>query len=205
MSKHRFHFLISIFFGGCVAANAQSTLIFQIDQPLEPLVISTGDDQQFDGINTIVLGGNPTASGVFGNYTYLWSPAQYLDDPTASNPTVVNLDGPTTFTLTVFGEGALCEKTAQVFVDYTLGLSPTYAAALQVFPNPFTKAVRFDSEIQLTQIFVHDLAGNAVLQANQNELHAGVIDAAALEAGFYFFTFVYPNGNHTTLKLCKTE
>jgi hypothetical protein len=185
--------------------NAQSTLIFEIDQPFEPLEISAGADLTYDGNSVVVLGGNPTATGALGNYTYAWSPEEYLDDATASNPTVINLVGPTTFTLTVFGEGALCEKTAQVFVDYTLGLTATFAHDLRVFPNPFTETVRFDSEIQFTNIFVHDLAGNGVLQANQFELQKGTLDAAALEAGLYFFTFVYANGNHTTLKLCKTE
>ncbi|MCA6073337.1 PKD domain-containing protein [Fulvivirga sedimenti] len=57
------------------------------------LIVCSGDAPQ--------LGGTPSASGGSGVYSYSWSPAAGLDDPTDSNPTVLNATATTIYTLTV--------------------------------------------------------------------------------------------------------
>jgi hypothetical protein len=49
---------------------------------------------------SVIIGGSPTASGGTPPYTYLWSPAMGLDDPTLPNPTA-SPAATTTYTVTV--------------------------------------------------------------------------------------------------------
>lgn len=60
-----------------------------------------GTDTSFCVGGSAVLGGNPTASGPNGPFSYSWSPAAYLDDPTAANPTATPPLGTTVFTVQV--------------------------------------------------------------------------------------------------------
>jgi gliding motility-associated-like protein len=60
-----------------------------------------GRDTSFCVGGSAVLGGNPTANGPNGPFTYAWSPAAYVDDPTAANPTATPPLGSTTFTVQV--------------------------------------------------------------------------------------------------------
>lgn len=203
MRTRLFQLLSFTLLGALTSANAQTTLVFQIDQPLEPLLINAGVDQVFDGVNQVVLGGNPTASGASGGYSYAWSPEQYLDDPSAANPQLVSLDASTVFTVTVSAEGALCEKTAEVFVDYAVGIADQHDVAFHAFPNPFTNTVLFDAEREIIDVVVHDLSGSIALHQKHVQLLGGLIDVSALQAGMYFFTFMFLNGDQTTLRLCK--
>lgn len=194
-------------FAICVASytQAQTTLQFQIDQPAAPLQINAGEDQVFEGTNPVVLGGQPTAFGANGNYTYLWSPAEFLDDPTAPNPEVIGLTVATTFTVIVTAEGALCDKTDEVFVDFTSGVLSRASSELHVFPNPFTDQVRFESSSTALSVQVYDIAGNRVLSQHASGTTNGLIDTSVLESGLYFFGFVFMNGEQKTLRLCKVN
>lgn len=65
---------------------------------------------------SLVLGGNPSASGGSpSNYTYSWAPATGLNDPTIANP-IASPDANTTYTLTV-STGPNCSTSASVDVQ----------------------------------------------------------------------------------------
>lgn len=195
--------LSTLAMGLCYSINAQTTIQFNIDQPESPLSVEAGDNQGYNGIGSVVLGSEPTATGADGNYTFNWTPAQYLDDPNSSNPMVLSLDGQTVFTVSVAADGALCEKSDTVLVDYTVGINQADQIQVIAFPNPFTDIVRINSELPLEQITIHDVAGNSIVVADKNAQNNNVIDTQNLEAGMYFFTFKFTNGNQKTLKLCK--
>jgi len=75
--------------------------------------ISACTDQQ------ITLGGNPTATGGNGSgYSYSWSPASGLDDPTIANP-VLTAAASGTYSVTVSNGIANCS--AQASVDVNVG------------------------------------------------------------------------------------
>ena len=60
------------------------------------------------------IGGNPTASGTTGNYTYSWAPATGLSSTTVANP-VASPTTTTTYTVTV-SDGNACVATATIEV-----------------------------------------------------------------------------------------
>lgn len=87
--------------------------------------VNAGADQIiFSGSSTVI--DDATASGA-EPLTYFWSPSNLLVDPTVLNPTTVQLNQTTTFTLTVF-DGNGCDNSDQVtiFVQTTpLAVDPT--------------------------------------------------------------------------------
>lgn len=70
-------------------------------------VAHAGDDQTICQGSSTTLGDSPSASGGSGNYTYLWSPAIGLDDPTIPNPTAT-LTFTRTYTLKVTDTSTGC-------------------------------------------------------------------------------------------------
>ena len=65
---------------GCVASDS-----VRITVNLPP-VASVNNDTSVCAGGSVALGGNPTASGGAGNYTYMWSPGTGLSNVTVSNP-----------------------------------------------------------------------------------------------------------------------
>ena len=188
-----------------LAASAQTTLSFAIDQPESPLMADAGPDLNYDGETTLSLGGAPTATGGFGEYSYAWEPAAYLDDPTAPNPVITNLDAPTTFTLTVSDPGALCEKQAEVFVDYALSTVSGMAAEVRAFPNPFTEAIQFESNAPILEITVTDMTGQSIALHRNLQTDQYRLETAPLAVGMYFFIIRFADGSTTVKKLCKVH
>lgn len=184
--------------------SAQVTIDFQVNQPLEQHTVDAGGDQNYDGEASVILGGDPTSTGADGNYSYSWFPAQYLDDPTLANPTVVTLDSPTLFTVSVEADGSLCAKEASVMVDFTVGADKPLQIELKAFPNPFLDQVFIDSEQPVPFLSICDVSGNLIQSISNGILTNGFIDTSDLESGLYFFTFEFTNGTRKTLKLCKT-
>lgn len=196
--------IFSAFLLGTIGVDAQTTIDFQVSQPSEPLVVYAGEDQMYDGVNPVYLGGDPTASGVYGNYAYTWMPAEYLDDPTSANPQVTSLNGPTVFYVEVTADGALCSNSSEVFVDdLTVGVSEKVQIQLQLFPNPFTDKVRFKADVDIEYITIYDVTGNFISEVPENQLTTNSVSTALLESGMYLFTFEFRNGHQKTLKLCK--
>jgi hypothetical protein len=84
------------------------------------LAANAGADRALSlGTPSALIGGSPAASGGAPDYTYLWSPADGLDDPTLANPTVTTTTATTTYTLTVT-DSLLATATDQVVVTYTV-------------------------------------------------------------------------------------
>ncbi len=84
-----------------------------------PLVANAGSAKTVGDGYPVVIGGSPTASGGNGEYTYGWSPATGLDDPTAANP-VASPTETTVYTVTVTDTVHSTPATSSVTVTYTM-------------------------------------------------------------------------------------
>ncbi len=65
---------------------------------------NAGDDKNICKGESVQIGGNPSASGGAGDFTYLWTPATGLDDPAVANP-VASPESTTVYKLTVLDAG----------------------------------------------------------------------------------------------------
>jgi len=57
----------------------------EVSQP-HSLIADAGEDVEITLGDSISIGGNPSADLGYGNYTYQWTPGDYLDDPNSPNP-----------------------------------------------------------------------------------------------------------------------
>ncbi len=87
-----------------------------------PVLAATAGNAQATCAGTgVVLGGNPSASGGTGAYTYLWDHASDLSSATVANPTATPATS-TTYTLRVT-DAKGCTATSTVLVSVTTSLS----------------------------------------------------------------------------------
>lgn len=104
---------ISLVSGQCIADAGQDIIVCS----------------DWNGLDTLQIGGNPSASGGLPPYTYIWetewkvgswtyTASDFLNDTTVANPSVINSGENLTFYLTVIdSESNIC--TDSVHVDFT--------------------------------------------------------------------------------------
>jgi hypothetical protein len=124
---------------GCVSVQTGNAVITVNANP----VANADVDQSIPiGTSTTLLG---AASGGSGSYSYSWLPADSLVDPNVQNPTTVNLDATTIFTLTVTDLVTGCTGTDQVTISVTGGVLSVSCPifGIQCYGNclPLTTAV----------------------------------------------------------------
>lgn len=185
--------------------NGQTIIQFSIEQPEFAFSSDAGVDQQYDGVNTIVLGGDPTVIGGFGDYTYLWNNEEFLNDATLANPEVSNLSGPTTFIIQVTDLQNDCIQEDEVFVDYVVSNENAhFNHQVNAFPNPFNKELKIESSQIIKRILLLDLTGKMLkeIQPNASEM---TIVASELSQGVYFIRLVFSDQSTKTLQVCKQD
>lgn len=204
MKKTLLNALLCAVAGMCFVpfACAQHSLTLFTDQPESPLTVDAGSDLRFDG-NAVRLGGEPTARGGHGDYSYRWEPAEYLDDPTLPNPRIIRLDRSVTFRLRVQDRGRSCEKTAEVFVSAPHADADGAAPEVTAFPNPFSDAVTFRANAGIELLTVTDLAGKHIAQKRPADAPTFRFEAGHLPPGIYLFTIRFSDGSTIVEKLCK--
>ncbi len=81
--------------------------------------INAGKDTSICLNNSVVLGGNPTASNGTPEFVFQWEPAIGLDDPNSSNPIATPLETTTYIGMTAdnYGEGCVASDTVTIFVN----------------------------------------------------------------------------------------
>jgi len=97
-------------------AIAQS-LEFDVD--LDSPIADAGEDIDIPFLGSTVLDGS--VIGGSGNFSYLWTPAEKLIDPSLEDPTTVSLDETTEFTLTVTDNSSTCQSSDKVTVNIVGG------------------------------------------------------------------------------------
>ena len=107
-----------------------------LNQP-EPLQISTGNDTIICKNHSVILGGNPSASGGTEEYYYMWSPIDGLDDPTSANPMASPTES-TKYVLTITdSNGCHTVDFIDVTIDVCLGIEDGLLSNnLSIYPNP---------------------------------------------------------------------
>ena len=78
-----------------------------------PMTYAGVDMEIYPGLSVTLDG---SVSGNYGPYTYLWSPAEYLDDPTIPNPTTIPLTETIVFTLTGTDTQTGCQNSDEVVI-----------------------------------------------------------------------------------------
>ena len=73
--------------------------MWRVRLKVECAVAEAGEGAEFCVGGCVVLGGNPTAQGPNGPFTYNWQPAAYVDDNTLANPTACPPAGTHVFTV----------------------------------------------------------------------------------------------------------
>jgi len=101
-----------------------------------PLVADAGQDTQISKGSSVTIGGNPSASLGYGQYLYLWSPAEGLDDPTLANPSA-SPGTTTTYMLTVT-DAQNCTSTDEMTLSVDASGMEDLTSGLKIrcYPNP---------------------------------------------------------------------
>jgi hypothetical protein len=185
--------------GLATAGHAQTVATFTVAQPPQ-FVVDAGDDLAY----TPGLALQVAATGGSNNYSYLWAPAEYLDDPTSPTPVVQGIMGGTLFTVQVTDLGIGCTLADDVQVDFTTGMPGVGDGALAVFPNPSDGMVRIHAPVALQRVQLRSLNGALAMEYSGMAMRELVMDVSALPAGLYFMSIEFVDGSQHTHKLCAT-
>ena len=200
---NRFGLLFSLVLSFLVnSGNSQVVLDFTINLPANPFVANAGEDQVYDGVSTIQLGGQPPVIGGYGNPEYFWEPSAPLDDAGLPNPTVLELNQPTEFILTVT-EAGVCESTDTVFVDYTLGIGNSEIPTFKLWPNPFRDVVHFKGHMAIAKVIVTNITGTEVARVEKPNLSQIIL--RSLPSGMYILRIIAIDGSTQFSRVCKSE
>ena len=188
-----------------IGVSGQVTATFSVDMPENRLYIDAGENLNYDNHKNLILGGDPSAFGGSGEYTYEWSPANLLDDPYSANPRVIKLDRTTYFKLRVEDLKTGCALEEEVVVYQSTKKAESKEVEIELFPNPFNEIVQIRSDEGIDHLTVLDLTGRVVLQKEFDEESNAILQTEAFNSGIYLFQFKLTNGQTKTLRLCKAE
>ncbi len=118
---------------GCIkylSVSTQTSSAFQVDSifnsictTVNPCLANAGNNYTICANQTYTLGGNPTASGGSGIFTYSWAPTSGLNNATLANPTLTSNISSNIYTVTI-DDGSGCITTSSISVSVS---SPTLA------------------------------------------------------------------------------
>lgn len=190
----------SILAGVSMSTEAQTVALFAVSQP-PPFHIDVGDDLTFvPGLTLEVL-----VTGGTGDYSYLWGPPEFLDDPSSQTPAVLGLVGTTLFTVQVTDIGLGCVLTDELLVDAGIGMSEAVEQAFMLYPNPSKDFVRIRGPVGLRRVRLNSLSGALILEQSELTSRELVLDLTSVPAGVYFLTIELASGRNSTHKLCRTS
>ena len=139
------------------------------------------------------------ATGGTYNYTYSWSPATNLDDPTAQNPVFTATEGGDfTYTVTVSDGNETATATVSFTVIDNTDVNEIAENSVMVYPNPASSMVYIKGieGYRNLEVSVVNLQGQVVMNA-VNTLEINVKD---IESGVYFLN-INCDGNQIVKKI----
>jgi hypothetical protein len=182
------------------SAQSQTIVTFSVDQPPK-FEVDAGDDLAYTPGLTL----QANATGGTNDYSYLWAPAQYLDDATSPTPEVQGILGTTLFTVQVTDLGLGCTLVDDVQVDFSTGMPEVGDQALSVFPNPTDGLVRIQGPVAVQRVQLRSPSGALVMEYRGMAVRELAMDVSSLPAGVYFMTIDLEDGRSHTSKLCSTS
>jgi hypothetical protein len=194
------YFTLFLFAAITSALQAQTIITFTVDQPPK-FEVDAGDDVAYTPGLTL----QAAANGGTNNFSYLWAPPQYLDDPTSETPEVVGILGTTLFTVQVTDLGLGCTLVDDVQVDFNIGMPEVGLGALAVFPNPTDGLVRIQGPVAVQRVQLRSPSGALVMEHQGMAMREVAVDVSSLPAGVYFMTIDLVDGRSHTSKLCSTS
>ena len=145
---------------------SQNYVDVNINQP-EILKADAGTDTNINEGTTIQIGGSPTATYGYGNYTYAWTPSVNLSDATSSNPDAT-VQNSTIYYVTVT-DAMECTSMDSVVVtvnDATDLLNKLVDFNIKILPNPnqgrFILEMHNTTLLTGTEIIIRDINGKMV-------------------------------------------
>jgi len=136
-------------------AFSQYHVEISVNQP-SALKANAGGHQSIEKGDTIQIGGNPSALGGYGNYSYAWSPESSLNDDTLANP-MAWPDESTDYILTV-KDSLNCRDSDTVDVSVVVtNVSTTSDKEVDIYPNPALDELKIDIPGDLKGVYKIDL------------------------------------------------
>ncbi|MBR4838153.1 MAG: T9SS type A sorting domain-containing protein [Bacteroidales bacterium] len=126
-----------------------------------------------------------SATGGSGDYTYSWSPADYLDDATAQTPVFTPGEiGDYTYTVTVSDGTESMSETVSFTVTECDGVEEISAGNVKVYPNPASSMITIEGigNYNNLEVMIVNLQGQVVKTVN-NSLEINIQD---VKSGVYF-------------------
>ncbi len=171
---------------------SQNYVDVTINQP-DILKADAGTDTTIKEGTAIQIGGSPTATYGYGNYSYAWSPSDNLSDATSSNP-VASVQNSTVYYVTVT-DAMECTSVDSITVtvtDVTDLLKQIVDYNIKILPNPnrgkFILEMDNTTFLTGTEIIIRDLNGRMVynritgIQEGKNDIP---VDMSTLPKGYY--------------------
>lgn len=184
MKKLLFALLVST--GGTLSAQTFVGMTFSAPTPP---TADAGNDTVVLPSTSVQLNG--VASGGTAPFTYQWSPASAVSDPTIANP-VATVSTTTPLTLVVTDANG-CKDTALVTI-FVSGLSTTdLGTAFGITPNPGNGLFRFNATATSGTVSLIDAQGRIL----KSESYGGgslVLDYTAFPQGLYSVLFQSQEG-----------
>ena len=148
----------------------------------DPMEINEGESTQ---LTAIVMGGA-------GNYSWLWEPAETLDDPTSCCPIASPTQHETTYKVEVTdGNGNTVSGEVTVTIR-NVGMYENAMSALKVYPNP--NKGQFTIEGNANYQLINNLGQVVLSGVCEGKC---MIDAQVLKQGVYFLRLIGENDSRT--------
>ena len=181
-------FLIIGFLSLSFASHAQ---VFTIDLNQAPVLkANAGADITISYLQGCRLGGFPTAEFGYGNYTYLWEPADGISNPTIANPMAYPIST-TIYKVTVSDRShCLAQDEITIKVEASGREDVQNPCQVRIFPNPSDGFLNLHLEgfSGETQYRIFDALGKLVRTKTTDiqMVYQEELDLRWLEKGLYY-------------------
>ena len=203
LKLHSYETLLSFSFFILRSSFSQSFVLVGLNQPAQ-LVAHAGSDMSISPGSSVTLGEMQSATGGTPSYSYLWSPADGLNNTSIANPTASPTQT-TSYTLTVI-DAAGCSSSDVVLITVVNPIQNNEMSGFRLFPNPTNQQlkVEFPESSNFESCLLIDSQGkeisNTKVTRGQTSLR---FDISNLPSGLYFVRFMN-KVNHTDLPfICK--
>ena len=145
----------------------------RIEVSADPEIIDEGEHSQLCVV----------ATGGAGAYTYLWEPAETLENPTSATPIATPVDEHTTYKVTVTDQhfNSLSEEVTITIRDWNV--DENSLSKLKVYPNPAKNSFIIEAKGNI-HYYLYDCLGQCMLSGAFKEKTQ--ISTSSLQPGIYF-------------------